>query len=70
VIDRGPDGYADVTGAWEQQSGIDSGGAVLVRPDNHVGYRCARAAVDPEQELERALRTIMRIPAVQATSLS
>ncbi|GAA0591970.1 aromatic ring hydroxylase [Kribbella sandramycini] len=51
--------YGDPTGAWGRGSGISPDGAVLVRPDNHVGYRAHRLVPDPEAQLEQALRAIL-----------
>jgi 2,4-dichlorophenol 6-monooxygenase len=34
--------YADATGAWSRTSGIGADGAVLVRPDGHIGWRQPR----------------------------
>jgi len=33
------DGYTDVDGRWAAVREIDDGGAILVRPDNHVAWR-------------------------------
>jgi hypothetical protein len=45
----------DADGAWATQLGIEKEGALLVRPDQHVGWRSARAARDPRGELRSAL---------------
>jgi hypothetical protein len=40
--------------------GIESDGAVLVRPDGHVAWRQRSGAADPGRELEAALRAMLR----------
>jgi 2,4-dichlorophenol 6-monooxygenase len=49
----------DAEGRWAAQLGIAVDGALLVRPDQHVGWRCARAARDPHAALEAALAAIL-----------
>jgi putative polyketide hydroxylase len=39
--------------------GIAADGAVLVRPDGHVGWRCAGNAADPAQVLRAAMDTML-----------
>lgn len=46
---------ADPDGAWSAQLGIESDGALLVRPDQHVAWRSARAVADPAATLRSAL---------------
>lgn len=69
VVNAEPTGYSDLTGVWEECSGIAPGGAVVVRPDNHVGYRCLHPVNDPEQALEEALSRICHISAPVAAPL-
>src|SRR3546814_19328976 len=45
---------ADVDGSWARQSGISSGGAILVRPAAPVGYRCQTLVSDPKSALRDA----------------
>jgi len=45
---------ADADGGWSALLGIASGGALLVRPDQHVAWRVARSADDPRVALESA----------------
>jgi putative polyketide hydroxylase len=45
--------------AWTGAYGVDADGAVLVRPDAHVGWRGRSAVADPAGVLERALRSIL-----------
>ncbi len=40
----GADGYADVDGGWAAVRGTAEDGAVLVRPDGHVGWRASDAS--------------------------
>lgn len=39
--------YGDLEGAWAKACGISEAGAVLVRPDNHIAWRCQDAAERP-----------------------
>jgi len=40
---------------WERLSETEATGAVLVRPDGHVAWRCKRAGSMPHQELHAVL---------------
>jgi 2,4-dichlorophenol 6-monooxygenase len=56
----GPDGDAsDPSGAWSAAREIDEAGAVVVRPDGHVGYRSFSADAEPERAVHDAVRTIL-----------
>jgi 2-polyprenyl-6-methoxyphenol hydroxylase-like FAD-dependent oxidoreductase len=56
----GPRGdLRDSGGGWHDLYGVGPEGAVLVRPDGHVGWRSARAIDARAAELERALRRIL-----------
>jgi hypothetical protein len=43
---------------WRDLYGIEADGAVLVRPDGHVGWRSASLAADPGRVLGAAVDTI------------
>ena len=49
----------DRDGAWAQATGLGAGGALLVRPDDFVGWRADRLPADPERELRQALSAIL-----------
>jgi putative polyketide hydroxylase len=49
----------DSRGEWVSAYGIEPDGAVLVRPDGHVGWRSCSRAARPEHELESALRAVL-----------
>jgi putative polyketide hydroxylase len=49
----------DPDGAWAQVTGLAPGGALLVRPDDFVGWRTDRFPAEPERELCRALSVIL-----------
>nr|BAA25606.1 hydroxylase [Rhodococcus erythropolis] len=51
--------YTDPSGTWAELRQIDDGGAILVRPDNHVAWRSASLAADPSDELLRAFGTVL-----------
>lgn len=54
---------------WESIYGIADDGAVLVRPDGHIGARFARAPSSHERALSEALRQILS-RGVRARSLT
>ncbi|TPV44772.1 FAD-dependent oxidoreductase [Bacillus dicomae] len=39
--------------------GIENGGAVLIRPDGFIGWRSAKAVVNPDVMLEEAMRNVL-----------
>ena len=45
--------------AWRRIYGIESDGAVLVRPDGHVAWRRASGCADAQEELERVFPAIL-----------
>ena len=51
--------FRDPGGQWHAAYGIASGGAVLVRPDGHVAWRCAAAVSDPAAALRAALDAVL-----------
>ncbi len=51
--------YTDVDGQWAALREISEQGALLVRPDNHVGWRCHAAVGDATATLESALRGLL-----------
>ena len=53
------DDLHDPDNAWTAAYGVEPDGAVLVRPDAHVGWRGRSGTADPGAELERALRSIL-----------
>jgi 2,4-dichlorophenol 6-monooxygenase len=52
-------GLPDGTGAWRQQSGVGTAGAVLVRPDHHVAWRSADMVLDPTAALQEVFQTVL-----------
>lgn len=58
VIGDGGD-YADAEGTWARLREVTDGGAVLVRPDNHVAYRAAEPVADAVEVLTRAVGTVL-----------
>lgn len=65
VVAVGPDGeYANPDGRWDSVSGLEAGGALLVRPDQHVGWRSASPVGNPGEVLGEALASILgkRVP--------
>jgi hypothetical protein len=45
--------------AWAAATGLSPAGAVLVRPDDFVGWRSDGLPVNPESELCQALSAIL-----------
>ncbi|MCK9282706.1 MAG: FAD-dependent monooxygenase [Rhodocyclaceae bacterium] len=54
-----PGDYADTDGTWASLRETGEDGAVLVRPDTHVGWRSRTAPKNPEAALEAALATVL-----------
>jgi 2-polyprenyl-6-methoxyphenol hydroxylase-like FAD-dependent oxidoreductase len=50
---------ADPGGAWQETYGVDEDGAVLVRPDGQVAWRCRSAASDPAMVLQSTLDAVL-----------
>jgi 2-polyprenyl-6-methoxyphenol hydroxylase-like FAD-dependent oxidoreductase len=46
-------------GAWQEAYAVQADGAVLVRPDGHVAWRCRTTHVDPMGELERVSAALL-----------
>lgn len=60
TVTIGPGGdCVDAEGGWAQVREIQDGGAVLVRPDNHVAYRATAPVSDPVDALATALGTVL-----------
>jgi 2,4-dichlorophenol 6-monooxygenase len=51
--------YEDHTGDWARAREIGDAGCLLVRPDQHVAWRSAGLAQDPEAELRRVMTSIL-----------
>jgi putative polyketide hydroxylase len=52
----------DGEGIWGKTYGVDDGGAVLVRPDGHIGWRRKSASSTPAKDLRCALAQILGKP--------
>ena len=50
---------SDPAKGWTTVCGIEPEGAVLIRPDGHVGWRCGRAAANPRRDIAAALRRLL-----------
>jgi 2-polyprenyl-6-methoxyphenol hydroxylase-like FAD-dependent oxidoreductase len=50
----------DEDDAWARAYGVERSGAVMVRPDGHVAWRCAASAPQPREEIERVLSCVLR----------
>jgi len=51
----------DVENTWRARYGLGPDGAVLVRPDGYVAWRCAGPAADPAGLLTGALRELLAV---------
>jgi putative polyketide hydroxylase len=49
----------DPEGAWAAITGLKPDGALLVRPDDFVGWRAEELPAEPEAELRQVLSTIL-----------
>jgi putative polyketide hydroxylase len=55
----------DLDGKWHEAYGVDTHGAVLVRPDGHVAWRSRSGASNPAEVLRAALDCVFgRMPAI------
>ncbi|MDA7999803.1 MAG: FAD-dependent monooxygenase [Alphaproteobacteria bacterium] len=52
-------GHVDHVGDWARAREISDTGCLLVRPDQHVAWRCEKMVEDPRGELERVLRAVL-----------
>jgi putative polyketide hydroxylase len=66
VFTVGKDGdFGDPDGNWHEAYGVNTDGAVLVRPDGHVAWRSRSAASNPAEVLRVVLdRLLGRMPAM------
>jgi 2,4-dichlorophenol 6-monooxygenase len=51
--------WSSTDGRWSAVSGLAAGGALLVRPDQHVGWRSAQPVASPAEALGHALSTML-----------
>ena len=59
AMEVGGEALADPEGRWHALYGIEPSGAVLVRPDGHVGWRSAGGAADPAGVLGAAVAQLL-----------
>ena len=52
--------YRDYDDYWQDLSGLQPGGAILVRPDNMVAWRSIHQSRDDGKELEHAISALLR----------
>ncbi|MCW2985382.1 MAG: aromatic ring hydroxylase [Conexibacter sp.] len=52
----------DADGQWAQVNELEPGGALLVRPDQHVAFRSIGAADDAEAQLQQAFDAVLARP--------
>jgi 2,4-dichlorophenol 6-monooxygenase len=55
--------HTDLYYDWADAREIEEDGALLVRPDKHVGWRSHALPADPEEALSTAIRAILHRPA-------
>jgi 2,4-dichlorophenol 6-monooxygenase len=53
----------DADGQWSEVCELEAGGAVLVRPDQHVAWRSVSGSADPREALRGALAAVLGQPA-------
>jgi len=49
----------DIYYDWARIREVDEDGALLVRPDKHIGWRSMTLPADPEQALRSALTSLL-----------
>jgi 2,4-dichlorophenol 6-monooxygenase len=54
--------YDDILGDWTRLREIGDGGALLIRPDRHVAWRCADLPESPQDSLRVAMRHVLALP--------
>jgi aromatic ring hydroxylase-like protein len=61
---RQSDGSGQAPGGsqWATDGELEAGGAVLVRPDQHVGWRSVAPVASPQQALRDAIAAILDQP--------
>jgi 2,4-dichlorophenol 6-monooxygenase len=50
---------AEVDAGWLSRCRLEDGGALLIRPDQHIAWRCDGAPTNPIGELAAALHVIL-----------
>lgn len=60
--------YTDLYFDWERIRGVEEDGAILVRPDKHIGWRMQHLPEDPESSLLTALSAMMGTTVPAATT--
>ncbi|MFZ4812233.1 MAG: hypothetical protein ACOYL9_12895, partial [Ilumatobacteraceae bacterium] len=58
----------DTDGSWTSVAGLGDIGAILVRPDQHVGWRAATLGDDPVGAIRAALDRLVGHPTTTATA--
>jgi 2,4-dichlorophenol 6-monooxygenase len=58
TIGEGGD-YVDADGTWAQLREVSDGGAILVRPDNHVAYRASEPVSDARDAVARTIGALI-----------
>ena len=58
--------YEDYAGFWAQAREVRDSGALLVRPDHHVGWRAFTIASDPHSELSRVIEKLLARDGMQS----
>ncbi|EXJ96301.1 hypothetical protein A1O1_01427 [Capronia coronata CBS 617.96] len=59
--------YDDVLGQWSSVREITDRGALLVRPDRHIAWRCLDRPADPTQALGSALSRVLALDSLKPT---
>ena len=54
----GPEGWGDPAGEWQTVCEVSSSGAVLVRPDQYIAWRCVDIENDPKTVLSAVLEAL------------
>lgn len=51
--------FSDEHGRWQALREIDDGGAILVRPDNHIAWRAMTGSKNAQRDLSNAINSIL-----------
>ena len=61
--------YVDESRTWEKISGTEASGALLVRPDGHVAWRCRALSMSSRTEMQHSIHLQLQRAVAQTLAL-